>query len=68
MPTNKDKGPHSKTVNEGGKLTNLKFASAPQPNLDLKSDPNNDVMRAIKGLKFTPESSWGATLKMPSLK
>lgn len=67
MPTSKERGPHSNTVNEGEKLGNTKFSSAKQPNLNLKSNPNSDVERAFKSVKFPTEGTWGTGFKLPPL-
>ena len=56
---NKGLGPHSPSVVEGGeRLTNIRIGSAEQPNLDLKNNPNDEVARKIRGMKFSRDAPW----------
>lgn len=67
MPSNAERGPHSKTVSEGDTLVKTGFSSVKQPNLNLKSNPNADVERAFKSLKFPTEGTWTNAFNIPSL-
>ncbi len=61
---NKDYGPHSPSVSEGGKrLTNIKFSSAPQPTLNLKNNPSGDVERKIRSMKFPQGGVWSSNIE-----
>lgn len=67
MAKNQEYGPHCPMcVSEGGRLVQTNFKSAKQPNLNLKHDPNSDVERAFKGLKFPTEGAWNTAFNIPS--
>ena len=69
MAKNQEYGPHCPCcVSEGGgRIVKTNFTSAQQPNLNLKQNPNADVERAIKGLKFPTVGAWNAAFNVPSM-
>lgn len=40
------------------KLTSLKIGAGVPPMKDLKNQPNDDAMRAIRGMKFPQGGEW----------
>lgn len=61
---NKDYGPHSPSVDEGGKkLVGIRIGSAEQPTLNLKNNPNDEVARRIRSMKFPQGGVWKSNIE-----
>lgn len=67
MANKAEYGPHcpKATVEaDGRKLTNVKWSqTSDKPQLNLKNEPSNDAMRAIRKMKFQQGGNWSANIE-----